>query len=91
MIKNLIGEAALLEQLAEECAELSKAALKKARIIRGQNPTPVTIEKADADLIEEYTDVIHCAMELQLKIDGRQMDKKQERWISRIKEMRVVK
>lgn len=29
-----IGEAAMLEQLAEECTELAKAALKMARIIR---------------------------------------------------------
>ena len=28
-----IGEAAMLEQLAEECTELAKAALKMARII----------------------------------------------------------
>lgn len=37
-----IGEAAMLEQLAEECTELAKAALKMARIIRKENPTPVT-------------------------------------------------
>ena len=35
-----IGEAAMLEQLAEECTELAKAALKMARIIRKENPTP---------------------------------------------------
>ena len=33
-----IGEAAMLEQLAEECTELAKAALKMARIIRKENP-----------------------------------------------------
>ena len=32
-----IGEAAMLEQLAEECTELAKAALKMARIIRKEN------------------------------------------------------
>ncbi len=41
-----IGTAAMLEQLAEECTELGKAALKMARIIRKDNPTPVTIEQA---------------------------------------------
>lgn len=40
-----IGEAAMLEQLAEECTELAKAALKMARIIRKENPTPVTEKK----------------------------------------------
>lgn len=40
-----IGEAALLEQLAEECAELAHVALKMARIIRGENPTPKTLDE----------------------------------------------
>ena len=40
-----IGEAAMLEQLAEECTELAKAALKMARIIRKENPTPVLRKK----------------------------------------------
>lgn len=39
-----IGKAAMLEQLAEEAAELAQAALKCARIERGENPTPVTME-----------------------------------------------
>ena len=29
-----IGKAAMLEQLAEECVELAKAALKRARILK---------------------------------------------------------
>ena len=37
-----IGEAAMLEQLAEECTELAKAALKMARIIRKENPSPIS-------------------------------------------------
>lgn len=36
------GEPALLEQLAEECSELAQAALKLARLERGENPTPKT-------------------------------------------------
>lgn len=44
---------ALLEQLAEEAAELAQAALKYARILRGENPTPVNVYKAHANLIEE--------------------------------------
>lgn len=90
-IKDLIGEAALLEQLAEEASELSKAALKKARILRGENPTPVTLEQADEDLIEEYTDVIHCSIELQLLFDGPQIDTKQKRWLNRIYDMKGLK
>ena len=36
-----VGEAAVLEQTAEECAELAHACLKMARKLRGENPTPV--------------------------------------------------
>ncbi len=39
---DMIGEPAVYEQLAEECSELAKAALKMARILRNENPTPVT-------------------------------------------------
>ena len=38
-----LGEPALLEQLAEECSELAQAALKLARLERGENPTPKAI------------------------------------------------
>ena len=59
-IKDRIGEAAVLEQLAEECAELAQAALKMARIERGENPTPVTMKTAKENLLEEIADVIVC-------------------------------
>lgn len=39
-----IGLPAMHEQLAEEATELAKEALKMARILRGENPTPVTME-----------------------------------------------
>lgn len=42
-IVEKIGEAARWEQLAEECAELGHAALKVARILRGENPAPVNL------------------------------------------------
>jgi hypothetical protein len=45
-IVGKIGLPATLEQLAEECAELSQAALKLARLHRGENPTPVTEQEA---------------------------------------------
>lgn len=81
-----IGEPAMLEQLAEECAELSKAALKLARIERGENPTPVTSEEAWASLKEEYTDVIQCGIELGIQIDEKQMDQKLKRFCKRMQE-----
>lgn len=39
-VLEMIGTAALLEQLAEESAELAQAALKMARKLRNENPTP---------------------------------------------------
>lgn len=38
-VLEMIGTAALLEQLAEESAELAQAALKMARKLRNENPT----------------------------------------------------
>ena len=63
-----IGLPAMLEQAAEEASELAKAALKYARILFNENPTPVTKDKAFNDLTEEYSDFILCAEELGLKI-----------------------
>ena len=58
---EIIGEAAALEMLAEECAELSQAALKLARIIRGENPTPVKEDRAICAVMEEWADVLVCS------------------------------
>lgn len=87
-ILSKIGTAAMYEQLAEECAELSKACLKKARIIRGNNPTPVTYEEADSAIIEEFTDVIHVSniLGLDQQKNFEQIHRKQKRWIKRILE-----
>lgn len=60
-IVDQIGEAAALEQLAEEATELAHAALKLARITRGENPTPVDRSNALDALIEELGDVRLCA------------------------------
>ena len=51
-VKECIGEAALYEQMAEECTELAQALLKKARKLRGDNPTPRTMKEIN-DSIEE--------------------------------------
>lgn len=42
---DAIGEPAMLEMLAEEASELTQAALKASRVLRGENPTPVTAGK----------------------------------------------
>lgn len=76
----------ILAQLAEECAELGKAALKLARIVRKENPTPVTKEEALENLREEYTDVVQCARELALTTDFVTMTAKKERFFERWKQ-----
>jgi len=56
-IYDAIGEAAALEMVAEEAAELSAAASKAARIVRGENPARMTLDAAYAALREEFADV----------------------------------
>ena len=55
-----IGEAALLELTAEECMEAAHAALKLARLIRGENPTPASRKVVRENLAEEIADVSIC-------------------------------
>lgn len=58
-IKNKLTRRELLEQLAEECAELSQAASKLIRAERlSNNPTPISKEEAEKKFTEEQLDVI---------------------------------
>lgn len=57
MPRFYLGQLDLLVQLAEEASELSAAAAKMVRVIRGVNPTPVKYEEALAALLEEAADV----------------------------------
>lgn len=50
------GESALLEKLAEECGELTAAALKVNCVNRGESP--MTLIHARANLVEEMADVL---------------------------------
>ena len=77
--------------MAEECAELGKAALKVARINRGENPTPLLIEDAISNLVEEVGDVRVCLEVLQKKgfdfnTDSRERYK-MRRWEERLHEL----
>lgn len=85
-IRKEIGTAACLEQLAEEASELAQAALKYARIIRGENPTPVTIDEASKNIVEEYTDLSICLARLSdiCYVDYRLYTDKYHRWQERI-------
>ena len=70
-VLEMIGTAALLEQLAEESAELAQAALKMARKIRNENPTP----KSRADCVANLNDPAEV---------GRTMSAKHRRWNERL-------
>lgn len=83
-----IGRPAMLEQLAEEATELAQAALKAARIERGENPTPVTEYDAMKSIIEEYTDVQTCARELGIESDPEIERRKEVRFYERYKRMK---
>jgi NTP pyrophosphatase (non-canonical NTP hydrolase) len=85
---NEIGKPAMLEQMAEECSELTQALLKYARKLRKENPTPKSESEIKRNLIEEYSDVIQCARELGLQPDEEQIKEKAERfkvrWIAKV-------
>ena len=90
-----LGRAAVLEQLAEEAAEVAQAALKMARIIRGENPTPKTHMEARADLEEELADFRVCVEVLDrsdlifdMEIIDHLSEVKMKRWLDRLEGMR---
>lgn len=84
-----LNPAAKLGALAEDASELSKAALKLARIYRSENPTPVTKEEAIDNLNEEIADVLVCVRSLR-EVNPEQIkeisNNKLARWIGRLKE-----
>lgn len=91
-IRSRLSRTEILAQLAEECSELAQAALKLRRAIRGDNPTPVTVDEAEAKVTEEVADVLLCIMAagdyVQNMIVDRElkriMDKKASRWVFRL-------
>lgn len=82
----IMTKSAMLDQLAEEASELCHAALKLSRILRGENPTPVTLEEAENNLVEEYTDLKSVADLLSLHTDSRLYIDKRKRWEQRLSE-----
>jgi len=84
LIKRYIPEAEILAQLAEECAELGKAALKLRRTIDKTNPTPVSENEAKEQLIEEISDVVCCLRELGMLANEDIITQKKKRWIARL-------
>jgi len=87
-IKQRLPQDELLAQLAEECSELSQAALKLRRALTGINPTPVTAEDARMNLVEETADVYNV---LGLLLDAEDnaeiysiIRRKKARWLNRL-------
>ena len=91
-IIDTIGLPAMLEQLAEECAELAQASLKYARLLRGDNPTPKTEQECLEALTEEIADVELCISILMgsdyVDFDAimKLIETKERRWHDRIRE-----
>lgn len=85
-IKARLDRRTLLEQLAEEASELSKAALKCIRAEKmSDNPTPVTLDEAICNLREEINDVLVVAEVLNLVPEGTtENNPKWRRWAERI-------
>ena len=82
-----IDRRTLLEQLAEEAAELSQAALKLIRAERlSDNPTPVKISIATEQLNEEFADVLMAADAVGIPVLESCDNSKWRRWASRIRE-----
>ena len=81
--------------MAEECAELSKAALKLRRVYNGDNPTPVRRPDAFDNVIEEIADVYLSIEVLGLNHPNhlnkicRIMESKIHRWEQRLKAKEV--
>lgn len=83
-IRERLPEAALFESLGEEAAELAHAALKMARKLRGDNPTPVGVEALRVHVREEITDVQLVAEVLGLEPDAMLRAIKLTRWQKRL-------
>lgn len=61
IVRDKLPASEILAQMAEECAELAKAALKLRRVLTGDNPTTVSYGMATENVLEECGDVLCCA------------------------------
>ena len=86
IVQETLTERDLLEQLAEEAAELSKAALKLIRAKgMNKNVTPVREEEAADAVLEEFRDVRIVAEALGIWEGDHKMDSyKWQRWAERL-------
>lgn len=87
-IQSVLAKRDLLELLAEESSELTKASLK---LIRAEalckNVTPISPEQALNDLHEEVNDVLMVLDALGWADDGTLENPKWQRWANRLREV----
>lgn len=87
-IRANLSYPALLAQLAEECAELSHAALKYRRAMVKENPTPVKTSAASAAMLEEIADILLVLRVIGIDMDSgyivRVQEYKASRWVDRL-------
>lgn len=87
-VRELLDKPELLCQLAEECNELGKAALKLRRAMTGINPTPLTEAEAWRNITEEAADVMLVLDCLNIptgdKLTLEIMGYKAQRWVNRL-------
>ena len=94
-IRENLSQEELLTQLAEECSELSKAALKLRRVYNGENPTPIRRPEAYDNVIEEIADVFLVIDVLgfgdveHMKKIVKIMESKTSRWSQRLKAKQI--
>ena len=91
-VTNHLDARAKLEQLAEEAAELSQAALKLIRASNlCNNPTTITKEEALRNMHEEIIDVLMCVKAYNCELncadfaDAAENSDKWLRWAERLK------
>lgn len=90
IVREYLDQPELLTQLAEEAAELGKAALKLRRAYTGTNPTPISPQEAFENLLEELSDIQTCIVVLGFirPIELRRMEEisemKLDRWAGRL-------
>lgn len=89
-VRTMLDKPELLCQLAEECTELGKAALKLRRIMNGINPTPLTEEEARKNFTEEVSDIMAVLKVLDISVESEEIHGIQEykfqRWVRRLEE-----
>jgi len=84
IVSHQVSEKAMIEQLAEECAELSQSALKHIRAIGNGNPTPKTPEETWRSMVEEFNDICLIANIIGLEEKAKIKEGKMIRWANRI-------